>query len=326
MFLLLAADVALQDARRGVPIMRAVPPLAGAVVGAALFPLAQTIVGSADGTPPFFGRLRAAYARDRGYVRGARGRRRRRAGAQLATSATTMGCSASSRCFSSARSPMRASTSVADLLRLLRGRRKTMQNWHVYALGTLLGGLVGGALGWYFDAAQIDVVVSKFFAYTDLDYAGVGRAINPFGTYPLFNKYGAIDLGPVAGGVRLFFDESLTGVVNWAIAAPLFSINFFVLTAIIDRSLSPLKRLFSVAGFPGARRAGRPRARLGPLDGAGHQFVPAPVARAVLVQSGWRHPDRDGDGRRLFPADRTSFRSGASPSSRACWPTTGCAC
>ena len=36
-----------------------------AVIGAGLFPLAQTIVGSADGTPPFFGRLRAAYARDR---------------------------------------------------------------------------------------------------------------------------------------------------------------------------------------------------------------------------------------------------------------------
>ena len=40
------------------------------MLGAALFPLAMTIVGSADGTPPFFGRLRAAY-RDRARRRAA---------------------------------------------------------------------------------------------------------------------------------------------------------------------------------------------------------------------------------------------------------------
>lgn len=245
--LLLAADAVFKTPGV-VPAVRTLPVLAGAIAGAALFPLAQTIVGSADGTPPFFGRLRAAYARDRGYVRGVVVG----VGVALALASNLRNQDGLSRFLAMFLVGATAYAGVdllADALRIVRGRRSTMQNWRVYALGALLGGFVGGALGWYFDAAQIGVVVSKFFAYTDIDYGSVGRAVNPFGTSPLFNKYGAIDLGPVAGGVRLFFDESLTGVINWGIAAPLFSINFFVLTALIDRSLSPLKRLFSAAGF-----------------------------------------------------------------------------
>ena len=225
-----------------------VPVLAGAIGGAAVFPLVQTIVGSADGTPPFFGRLAASYRRQRGYARGVVVG----VGAALALSSNLRNEDGLFRFLAMFLVGAIAYAGVdllADGMRVLRGRRKVFNNWHVYLLGVLLGGFVGGALGWYFDAAQIGVVVSKFFAYVDLNYPGVGRAVNPFGTYPLFNKYGAIDLGPVAGGVRLFFDESLTGVINWGIAAPLFSINFFVLLAVLDRSLSPLKRLFSAAGF-----------------------------------------------------------------------------
>ena len=44
--------------------------VAGPLLGALLFPLAMTVVGSADGTPPFFGRLRAAYRDLRAPVRG----------------------------------------------------------------------------------------------------------------------------------------------------------------------------------------------------------------------------------------------------------------
>ncbi|HEV7479749.1 MAG TPA: hypothetical protein VGO05_05625, partial [Roseiarcus sp.] len=44
--------------------------LIGPLLGALLFPLGQTIVGSADGTAPFFGRLSAAYRDPRGPVRG----------------------------------------------------------------------------------------------------------------------------------------------------------------------------------------------------------------------------------------------------------------
>ena len=55
----------------------------------------------------------------------------------------------------------------------------------------------------------------------------------------------------MASGTRLFFNESLSGVINWAIAAPLFSINFFMLAALFQRSLSPLKQLFSPQGLVG---------------------------------------------------------------------------
>ena len=44
--------------------------LVGAFGGALAFPLAKTIIGSADGTPPFFGRLKAAYRDPRGPARG----------------------------------------------------------------------------------------------------------------------------------------------------------------------------------------------------------------------------------------------------------------
>jgi cyclic beta-1,2-glucan synthetase len=44
--------------------------LIGPVAGALAFPLAQTIRGSADGTAPFFGRLRRAYRDPRGPARG----------------------------------------------------------------------------------------------------------------------------------------------------------------------------------------------------------------------------------------------------------------
>ena len=44
--------------------------LIGPVGGALAFPLAQTIMGSADGTAPFFGRLKRAYRDPRGPARG----------------------------------------------------------------------------------------------------------------------------------------------------------------------------------------------------------------------------------------------------------------
>ena len=90
----------------------------------------------------------------------------------------------------------------------------------------LLGGLVAGALGWYFDTAQLHVVIAKFWAYADVNYRLDGRQLGDFNVYPLFNKYGQVNLGEVAGGVRLFYAESLSGVINWSIAAPLFGDQF----------------------------------------------------------------------------------------------------
>ena len=138
-----------------------------------------------------------------------------------------------------------------DAWSVSRGERSKLQIWRLYALGLLLGGLVAGALGWYFDAPQLKVVVAKFWAYADVNYRLDGRPLGDFTTYPIFNKYGMINLGEVAGGVRLFWAESVAGVINWSLAAPLFSINYVLLDAALQRSLRPIKTLFSPTGIEG---------------------------------------------------------------------------
>ena len=95
------------------------------------------------------------------------------------------------------------------------------------------------------------VVASKFWAYADVSYDVSRRAVGDYIIYPLFNKYGAVNLGDVRGGTRLFFAESLSGVINWSIAAPLFSINYVLLAALLERSLRPIKGLFSSTGLEG---------------------------------------------------------------------------
>ena len=105
-----------------------------------------------------------------------------------------------------------------------------------------------------------------------------------------------------------FYAESLSGVINWSFAAPLFAINAVLLAALLERSLSADPRPFSAA--PGAQRPGRAggaRDALGPVDGADHQHVPAPVGRPVLVQSGRRGALAGGDRRRRRPARTAIF-------------------
>ncbi|MGD0642481.1 MAG: hypothetical protein ABSC22_17185, partial [Roseiarcus sp.] len=244
--------------------------LAGPIAGALAFPFAKTLVGSADGTPPFFGRLIDAYRDLRVMARGAivgfgfslayetglvhisPNMRFVRmfavgavayAGVDLLFDAAAIAASAGGKKQSS-----RLYALGLDVLRFFTGERHKMQTWRVYALGVALGGFVAGALGWYFDAPQIAVVVNKFWAYADANYRLSGRPLGDFVTYPIFNKYGMVNLGQVAGGVRLFYAESISGVINWSLAAPLFAINAVLLTALLDRSLTPVKDLFSGRG------------------------------------------------------------------------------
>ncbi len=219
-------------------------------VGALAFPLAATIVGSADGTPPFFGRLAAAYRTPRAYARGAVAG----LGAALALTSNLRDADGLSRFLALFVVGALAYAGVDllfDIGLIVRGERRALQTWRLYALGVALGGLVAGALGWYFDAPQLKVVIDKFWAYADVNYVLTGRALNDFTTYPIFNKYGAIDLGQIVGGVRLFYTESLAGVINWSIAAPLFGVNFVLLNSLFDRSLRPIKELVSAAGIEG---------------------------------------------------------------------------
>jgi cyclic beta-1,2-glucan synthetase len=222
-----------------------------AVIGGALaFPFFATVVGSADETPPFLGRLAASYRAPRAYLRGALCG----CGVLIAIIADLPhrdGLSRFAIAFASGALAYGGVDFLSDGLRIIRRHRHKFANWHVYALGLLLGGIVGGALGWYFDAVQLDVVATKLRAYGDLSYATSGRPINAYVIYPLFSKWGVMNLGPIGGGVSLFFTESLSGVINWSLAAPLFGINFIVLAALIERSLRPLRQLFSQEGLDG---------------------------------------------------------------------------
>lgn len=248
MFLLLAMALPLRDPAF-VAFARDHAILLSPLLGLA-YPLIQTIVGSADGTAPFFGRVRKNYRDPRAYVRGIVVG----IGAAWALTSGLSEASGGARFLAMFLVGALAFGGVDllfDAMRIASGERSKLQTWRPYGLGVLLGGLVAGALGWYFDAAQISVVVAKFWAYTDVNYRLTGRALGDFSVYPLFNKYGQVNLGEVAGGVRLFYAESLSGVINWSIAAPLFGVNFVLLSAVMDRSLRPIKGLLSGNGFEG---------------------------------------------------------------------------
>ena len=89
--------------------------------------------------------------------------------------------------------------------------------------------------------------------------------------------------------MRVFYDESLSGVIQWVFAAPLFSINLFFLTALVQRSLQPLRQLASWEGLDMLIENAVRVSALGPVDGAGDLFLPEGDAGSDLVQSGRPH-------------------------------------
>src|SRR5574337_128232 len=220
------------------------------LLGAALFPLGATVVGSADGTPPFFGRLKAAYRNIRAPVRGAVAG----LGLWLAYEANLAAFPGGARflwMFALGAVCYGGVDLAFDAISVATQQRTKLQTWRLYALGILLGGLVAGALGWYFDTPQLKVVIDKFWAYASVNYRVDARKLGDFTTYPIFSKYGMINLGEVAGGVRLFWAESVAGVINWSLAAPLFSVNYVLLDAALKRSLRPIRNLMSPQGIEG---------------------------------------------------------------------------
>ncbi len=231
-------------------LLKTYPIVAGALGGGLLFPLAKTIVESFDGSPPFFRRLHASITMPDNYLRG------------LVVGSGLAWALSGGLDFHDA--PARFADGfvlgalayagvdmLADLFAILRGRRARLQTARVYMLGAVLGGIVAGSLAWYFDPPQIAAVTGKFRNYVTIDYSIFGVSIEPYVIYPLFSKWGALDLGTVSGGASLFFSESLSGVINWSLAAPLFSINLVLLTALVERSSGPLRALLTKNGIVG---------------------------------------------------------------------------
>lgn len=231
----------------GHPLLRA-PVTAWCVGGALLFPLAKTLIESFDGSPPFFQRLFDNYRQPPGYARGIV------IGAGIGL-ALTLGLPQASPSLRFCAGFLLGASAYAgiDLLQhALTAPPKSSRCLHgprVYLLTAALGGVVGGALAWYVDAAQLEVVVGKFFKYATVFYPAHGHPVEEFVIYPLFSKWGEMNLGQVAGGVRLFYNQSLSGVINWSLAAPLFSINLVLLNALMQRNLAPLKNLRGTQGL-----------------------------------------------------------------------------
>ncbi|MGQ0621109.1 MAG: GH36-type glycosyl hydrolase domain-containing protein [Panacagrimonas sp.] len=227
---------------------RSAPPLACLLLGSLSFPLLKTLVESFDGSSPFHARMVAALRDPMNYVRGAvAGLGVGLAAAMNLPAAETLdrflfGCGIGAAAYAGV-------DLLHDVIDLILRRRRGLQSIRVYGFGAVLGALVGGALTWYVDTAQLAAVIAKLGDYAAIGYDGAGRAVEPYVVYPLFSKWGAIDLGTVGGGVKLLYAESLSGVINWSLAAPLFSINLVVLTALFGKTWAPLRNLFSPSGL-----------------------------------------------------------------------------
>lgn len=224
------------------------PAIAGAIAGAGLFPLMRTILESFDGSPPFFRRLHQAYRDPQNAVRGAVAG----CGIGIAVSAGLTRFDDPQRFAVGALIGALAyagTDAVRDCGRVLSGSRRHLGRGRLYLVGALLGGFMGGALAWYFDAAQSTTVLDKFRQYAQVNFAASGGQPFEFVVYPLFSKWGPISLGTVGGGCSLFWSESMAGVINWALAAPLFGVNLVLLTALVQRSLAPVRELASTAGL-----------------------------------------------------------------------------
>lgn len=223
------------------------PGLTAIVLGAILFPLLKTVIESFDVSAPFFGRLLANYQIPtqwwRGVVTGGGIYYGIKEGFLTADSMERFGWGLFLGVVAFGGVDL-----LKDMFEIFEGKRRKLQTWELYGWGGVLGGLIGGALAWYFDDTQIRIVTDKLFRYTTISYLTSGIEVKDYITYPLFNKWGATNLGVVSGGVKLFYCEALAGVVNWAFAAPLFSINLVLLTALLRRSFAPLRNMFSLTG------------------------------------------------------------------------------
>jgi len=225
-------------------IGRAAPWALAVPFGALAFPLVKTIFETFDGSQGFFRRASKSYGDGLLYARGAAvglglglavslGMDRREMGARSA-----FGMLFGVLAF--------AGVNLARDLVLAARSRGRVQSWRVYLVQGALGGFIGAALGFYFDAVQVEVVARKFARYL-----AVGSAPEPFGAYPLLSKWGFLDLGTSTGGAKLLYDEALRGVISWSVPAWLFAINRTFLAAYFRKETGPIRALFERGGLLG---------------------------------------------------------------------------
>jgi cyclic beta-1,2-glucan synthetase len=218
------------------------PLLLGAVCGGLAFPLVKTLIETFDGSHAFFRRLGYSYRQPTLYARGVL------VGLAVAY-ALAAGLPASSmadRAWFGFVAGLMAYAGVSlarDGIYAAR-RQGLVQSWRVYLVEAALGGLVGAAIGFYLDAAQVAVVTAKFHRYL-----AINSTPEPYGVYPLLSKWGFLNLGQVTGGSSLLLAEALAGVISWSIPAWLFAINRTFLSAWFQRESGPIRGLATKAGM-----------------------------------------------------------------------------
>jgi len=220
----------------------AAPLLSWACLGALAFPLIKTIIESFDGSPSFLRRLLRNYRRPALMLRGAL------AGLFINwvwthqfiewSLAGRMGLG-----FLAGGLIYAGMSLVSDAARLVIGRGR-LAGWRLYGVEAVLGGLVGAALGFYFDTVQTPVVATKLRLY-----CGYGLNPIPYDVYPLLSRWGFLSLGEYMGGARLLWNEALAGVISWGVAAWLFAINRSFLMALFQREWAPVRRMATREGL-----------------------------------------------------------------------------
>ena len=220
------------------------PLAATTLAGTLFFPLAKTIVESFDGSTGFFRRIAKSYSNPVLYLRGAIVG----LGLGYAMALSLSESELSTRVWFGFGVGVLAYAGV-DLVRdSVYGMKKRggPQPARVYLVHALLGGSIGAALGFYFDSAQVAVVVAKFHRYLA---AGVPPETHT--VYPLLSKWGFINLGEVTGGVSLLFKEALAGVISFSIPSWLFAINRAFMAAYFHKEAGPITSLATREGLVG---------------------------------------------------------------------------
>ena len=223
-------------------IVSALPYVIGVLTGAAVFPLAKTIIETFDGSIPFFQRARHSY---RNWSLSLRGAVVGYGFTHMLTHSLIKEAMGGRILFGLCIGLIASGgvSIIRDAIYAFRGQGK-IQSWKMYLIDSLLGGFVGSAGAFYLDSLQVPVVIEKFKLYVSSGFPAV-----EYITYPLVNKWGRIDLGTYTGGSKLLFLESLAGVINWSIAAWLFAINKVFMQAFFQKDKAPIKFFFSKAGF-----------------------------------------------------------------------------
>ncbi len=210
-------------------------------IGVLVFPLIKTIIETFDGSQGFFRRAARSYRDPRLYARGAVVG----LGLGLAATLSVADWSIAGRSlFGFGFGALTyAGVNLASHLLEATERRARVQPFRAYLAQAGLGGFIGAAVGFYFDVTQVQVVVAKFGRYL-----AVGQPPDPFDVRPFLSKWGRVDLGSTTGGAKLLFDESLAGVISWAVPAWLFAINRTFLAAYFAGETGPIRSLVTPEG------------------------------------------------------------------------------